>query len=59
MIDFLLHILIMMVVVGTGFLSIITWVLAWKVLRCPDSLWEELRRTPYNKSYSVIQRILK
>jgi len=39
--------------------AIVLFTLAWKIYKCPDHLWEELRRTPYNKSYDIIQRILK
>jgi hypothetical protein len=43
-----------------GIVSIVLFTLAWrKIYKCPDHLWEELRRTPHNKSYDVIQRILK
>ena len=48
-----------LVFIGLSMLAIILFTLAWKLFRCPKALWEELQRTPYNKSYDVVQRILK
>lgn len=45
--------------IGFSILAIILFTLAWKLFKCPKALWEELQRTPYNKSYDIIQRILK
>lgn len=51
-----LDILYAILILFFGHLAIVCGFLAWKVFKCPDSLWKEMQRTPYNKSYDVMQR---
>jgi len=42
-----------------GLLAPIFFIIGWKILMCPDHLWEEFRRTPRDRDYEIIQRILR
>jgi len=42
-----------------GALAPIFALLAWKIWKCPDQLWKEFQRTPRDRDYDIIQRILR
>lgn len=51
--DMIVNLLIFMAVMP---ICIVLFVIGCKILKCPDSLWNEMQRTPYNKSYDVYER---
>ncbi len=42
-----------------GFLAPIFFLLGWKIYKCPDRIWREFQKTPRDRDYEIIRRILK